>query len=616
MSNPILCRRRFLVSSLGVALVPSLTFRWALAQGSTTKTNAMAEFGEPLYKAGIEHWPYTNPDAPKGGKIVLGDFGSFDSLNPYVLQGDWPPSIGLITDGLTVGSDDELSTAYPLVADWFEYPEDKSWIVFNIRPEARYDDGVKTTAQDIKFAFETIKQHGRPFLKSFYEDIESCEALSDQQIKFTMKTRDNMKPLMVAAGMAPLPRHYWESRDISKPTLEPPLGNSGYKITKVDPGRSITYERVKDYWAADFPVNRGLGNFDEIRYDFYRDDTVQFEAFKAGKIDYRGEGSAQRWVTGYDFTPVKEGKVVVRAVPNETPRGMGAYFFNIRRPQLQDVRVRRAIIHLYDFETIQRTLLYGKYKRIKSYFPNSDFGVSGPPTPEEITILEPFKDKLPSEVVTQTYEPPATDGSGNNRNNLRKAIALFKEAGWELKGGKMVKSDTAEQFKIEIMTADPETERQSSPFIQNMQRGGLDASLRIVTPVEWEKRIDDLDFDVWSGSFNFFPPPGPELRSYFGSDAADVRGSANSIGIKNPVIDALIEQIISAKDLETLKATTRALDRVLLWNEYCVPRYYNHETWIAYWNKFSYPDRKPRYSVGFPGSWWMTDGMTSQQSPQ
>jgi len=612
MLNPLLCRRRFLVSSVGVAVASPFALRLALAQVPTIKTAAMAEFGEPLYKEGIEHWPYANPNAPKGGKIVLGDFGSFDSLNPYVLQGDWPSSIGLIADGLTIGSDDELSTAYSLIADSFEYPEDKSWIVFNIRSEAQYDDGVKTTAPDFKLAFDTIKQHGRPFLKSFYEDIESCEALSDHQVKFTMKTRDNMKPLMVAAGMAPLPRHYWESRDISKPTLEPPLGNSGYKITKVDPGRSITYERVKDYWAADFPVNRGLGNFDEIRYDFYRDDTVQFEAFKAGKIDYRGEGSAQRWVTGYDFTSVKEGKVVVRAVPNETPRGMGAYFFNVRRPQLQDVRVRRAIIHLYDFETIQRTLLYGKYKRIKSYFPNSDFGVSGPPTPEEIAILESFKDKLPPEVVTQTYEPPATDGSGNNRSNLRKAIALFKEAGWELKGGKMVKSGTVEQFKIEIMTADPETERQSSPFIQSMQRAGLDASLRIVTPVEWEKRIDDLDFDVWSGSFNFFPPPGPELRSYFGSEAADVRGSANSIGIKNPVVDALIEQIISARDLETLKATTRALDRVLLWNEYCIPRYYNHETWIAYWNKFSYPDRKPRYAVGFPGSWWMTDGMISQ----
>ena len=609
----LLSRRRFLAAGLGTALVPPAVLRRARAD-NTTKTEAMAEFGEPLYKSGFDHWAYANPDAPKGGKIVLADFGSFDSLNPYILQGDWPSSIGLISDGLMISSDDELSSAYPLVALSAEYPEDKSWIIFNLRPEARYDDGVKTTADDVKFGFDTIKEHGRPFLKSFYEDIDRCEVLAEDRVKFNFKTRHNMKPLMIASGTAPLPRHYWASRDISKPTLDPPLGNSSYKITKVEPGRSITYERVKDYWAADLPVNRGLANFDEIRYDFYRDDTVQFEAFKAARVDYRGEGSAQRWVTGYDFAQVKEGKVIARAVPNETPRGMGAYFFNIRRPQLQDVRVRRAIIYLYDFETIQRTLLFGKYKRIKSYFPNSDFGASGLPTPEELAILGPFKDKIPPEAMTQAYEPPVTDGSGNNRANLRKALALFKDAGWELKNGRLVKTASDETFKLEIMTADPETERQSSPFIQNLQRAGLDAAMRVVTPVEWEKRIDDLDFDVWTGSFNFFPPPGPELRSYYGSQAADIRGSANSIGIKDPVVDTLIEQIIAAKDLELLKATTRALDRVLLWNEYCVPRYYNNETWIAYWNKFAYPEHKPRYAVGFPGSWWIADA--AKQSSQ
>ncbi|MGE0120840.1 MAG: extracellular solute-binding protein [Dongiaceae bacterium] len=613
--NFLLSRRHVLVSGLAVPLLPQ-TFRRTLAAAGTIKTNAMAEFGEPLYTADLAHWPYVDPSAPKGGSVVLGDFGSFDSLNPYILQGDWPTSIGLIDDGLTMGSGDELSTAYPLIAESFEYPEDKSWIIFNLRPEARYHDGVGVVAADVKFAFDTIKDHGRPFLKSFYEDIESCEALSDYVVKFTMKTRDNMKPLMIAAGMSPLARHFWESRDITKPSLDPPLGCGAYRITRVDAGRSLTYERLDDYWGADLPVNRGTGNFDIIRYDYYRDDTVMFEAFKAGRIDYRGEISAQRWVTQYDFPQVKNGKVVARAVPNETPRGMGAYFFNIRRPQLTDLRVRRAIIYLYDFETIQRTLLYGKYKRIKSYFPNSDFGVSGPPRPEEIAILEPFRDKVPAEVFTEAYEPPVTDGAGNNRANLRTALRLFKEAGWDLKGGKLVKSDTGEPFKLEIMTADPETERQSSPFIQSLQRAGLDASLRIVTPVEWEKRIDDLDFDVWTGSFNFFPPPGPELRSYFGSQAADIRGSANSIGIKDPVVDALIEQIIAAKDLETLKATTRALDRVLLWNEYCVPRYYNHETWIAYWNKFAYPARKPKYSVGFPATWWIADGAASQTSTQ
>jgi microcin C transport system substrate-binding protein len=423
-----------------------------------------------------------------------------------------------------------------------------------------------------------------------------------------------MKPLLQAASSSPVPRHFWATRDISKPSLEPPPSSGVYRIAKFEAGRSITYERIKDYWGADLPVNRGSANFDEIRYDFYGDDTVQFEAFKSGRVDYREEISAKRWATEYDISQVTDGRIVVRAVPNETPRGMGAYFFNIRREKFQDVRVRRAIIHLYDFETIQRTLLYGKYKRIKSYFPNSDFGVSGPPTPEEIAILQPFADRIPPAAMTQAYEPPVSDGSGSNRANLRKALALFKKAGWDLKDGRLLKMGTGEPFEIELMTADPETERQSGPFIQSLQKAGLDASMRTVTPVVWEKRIDDHDFDIWTGRFNFFPPPGPELRSYFGSAAADVRGSANSIGIKDPVVDQLIEQIFTAKDLETLKATTRALDRVLLWNEYCVPRYYNHEVWLAYWNKFAYPERKPKYSVGFPGTWWIaSDGGISSQ---
>jgi microcin C transport system substrate-binding protein len=614
MVNRALSRRRVLAAcATSIASIALLRSRVAAAQ-STVKTQAMVEFGEPLYAGGFEHWPYVNPDAPKGGKIVLGDFGSFDSFNPYILQGDWPTSIGLIGEALMAGSGDELSSGYSLIAESAEYPEDKTWIVFNLRPEARFHDGVPIVAADFKFEYDTIKQHGRPFLQSFYEDFTGCEVLSDHAIKYTFKTQNNMKPLMQAATSSPLPRHFWATRDISKPSLEPPLASGSYKIAKFEAGRSITYERVKDYWAADLPVNKGTANFDEIRYDFYGDDTVQFEAFKSGRVDFREEISAKRWVTEYDIAQVSDGRVVVRAVPNETPRGMGAYFFNIRRPKFQDVRVRRAIIHLYDFETIQRTLLYGKYKRIKSYFPNSDFGAAGPPTPEEIAILKPFADRIPPEAIAQAYEPPASDGSGSNRDNLRKALALFKSAGWELKDGRLAKTDTGEPFEIELMTADPETERQSGPFIQSLQKAGLDASMRTVTPVVWEKRIDDLDFDIWSGRFNFFPPPGPELRSYFGSAAADVRGSANSIGIKDPVVDELIEQIISAKDLETLKATTRALDRVLLWNEYCVPRYYNHESWLAYWNKFAYPERKPRYNVGFPATWWISagDGTSSQ----
>jgi microcin C transport system substrate-binding protein len=616
--NWLVSRRHFLIAGSSALLATPFAFRRAVAEESTTKTQALVEFGEPLYAGGFDHWPYANPDAPKGGRIVLADTSgdSFDSLNMYPLQGEVPQSIGLIYDTLMIGSGDELSSAYPLIAEQAEYPEDKSWIAFDLRTGPRYDDGVPITAADFKFAFDTIKQHGRPFLRSFYEDVEACEAESDSRVKFTFKTRNNMKPLLVVAQMEPAPRHYWASRDISKPTLEPPLGSSSYKISAVAPGRSITYARVKDYWGEDLPVNRGTGNFDEIHYDFYRDDTVEFEAFKSGRIDYRGETSAQRWVTGYDLPQVREGKIVKREVPNETPRGMGSFFFNVRRPQLQDIRVRRAIVRLYDFETTQRTLLFGKYKRIKTYFPNSDFGAEGPPKPEEIAVLEPFKDKLAPEVTTQAYELPVSDGSGNNRESLRMALALFKEAGWDLQGGKLIKRGTAEQLALEIMTADPQAERLSGPFVQNLRRAGINASIRFIDSAQWTNRIDDLDFDVWTGRLNFFPPPGPELRSYFGSQAADQRGSANSTGIKDPVIDALIEQIIAAKDLETLKVTTRALDRVLLWGEYAIPTFYNDQFWIAYWNKFGYPERKPKYSVGFPGTWWMTERAVGEVAPQ
>jgi len=574
-------------------------------QDGVTKTWAIAEFGEPLYRDGFTHWPYANADAPKGGSIVLGAFGSFDSLNPYVLKGQWARSIGLIADSLMVGSGDELSTAYGLIAETAEYPADKSWIIFNLRPEARFHDGVPITAHDFVYSFEVIREHGRPFLKSFYKDVAAVEALSDQRLKFSFTTTDNMKPLLIVASTSPLPRHYWAERDITRATLEPPLGSGAYRITEVVAGRSITYDRVRDYWAADLPVNRGLNNFDRIRYDYYRDSTAQFEAFKGGEIDFRQENRAKNWATAYDFTAVEDGRVTRRAIPSESPRGLQGYFFNLRRPQLQDVRVREAISLLFDFETTQRLLLYGQYTRSKSFFPNSDFGVDGPPTPEELAILDPFKDQLRPEVLAQAFEPSKTDGSGRIRRNMRAAQRLFKAAGWQVKDGKLVNGDTGKQLTLEIMLRSPTMEKLTEPFAQNMRRAGIEASYRVVDTAQFRERLNDFDFDMLPVTLNFFPPPGPELRSYYGSAAASVRGSANFTGIENPVADALIEQIIAARDLEQLKATTRALDRVLLWEFAAVPQFHNDETWLAYWNIFDYPERKPRYSTGFPGTWWI-----------
>ena len=577
----------------------------ATANEGITKSWAMAEFGEPLYEDGFEHWPYANPDAPKGGKIVLGAFGTFDSLNPFILKGEWPRSIGLLDDSLMAGSGDELSVVYGLIAESVEYPKDRSWIVFNLRPEARYHDGTGITAQDFKFSFDTIQEHGRPFLKAFYEEVETVEVLSDHRLKVTFTTRDSMKPLIKVAGLSPLPRHYWEERDLSKTYLEPPLGSGAYRIARVDSGRSLTYERVKDYWAADLPVNRGLNNFDEIRYDYYREQAVQIEAFKAGEIDFRRENSSKNWTTGYDLPQVKDGRIIKRTQRDETPQGIQAFFFNLRKPAFKDARTREAFGYLFDFEAVQKKFLYGQRKRTASFFPNSDFGASGAPTPEEIAVLEPYRDELAPEILTKAFEPPKTDGSGRIRSSLRKALGLFKEAGWVLKDRKLVDGQTGEQLSVEFLMVGRALEGIVSAYAKNLQQAGIEASIRFVDPAQYQNRMDDRDFDIVIVRLNFFPPPGPELRSYYGSAAAQERGSANIPGIENKVVDALIEEIIAAESLDQLKATSRALDRVLLWNHYVVPQYYDNEFWIVYWNKFGFPERTPRYAVGFPGSWWI-----------
>ena len=473
------------------------------ADEGTTRTWAIAEFGEPLYAEGIEHFPYVNPDAPKGGKIVRSDFGSYDTLNFYVQKGEWPSSISTIYDVLMTGSDDEIDGLYGLVAETVEYPADKSWAIFHIRKEAVYHDGMPIVAGDFVHSLETIKNHGRPFYKSFFDDVTSAEALSDRELKFTFKTVNSMKPITIVAALTPLPRHYWEGKDVTASTLEPPLSSGPYRIKDIDPGRSITYERVENYWGKDLPINRGRFNIDEMRIEYYRDLTVEFEAFKAGEIDFRSESSAKRWVTEYNLEAIDTNNMVKRVVPSKRPRGMGGYFYNLKREKFSDVRVREAIMTLYDFEAIQRTLLYGQYKRINSYFPNSDYGASGTPTEAEIAILKPFADNIPQGTLDKAFEPPKTDGSGRDRKNKRTALKLFKEAGWELKNGKLISVASGEQFQLELMTAFPESQRLAAPFIENLKKTGIDASVRLVDTSQWRTRIHDSDFDLWIGGLNF-----------------------------------------------------------------------------------------------------------------
>lgn len=582
--------------------------------GTTIKTWSMAEFGEPLYDETLTHWPYVNPDAPKGGSIVLGAFGSFDSLNSYILKGVWPRSLSWAGDTLMIGSADELASAYGLLAETVEYPDDKSWIIFNLRQEARFNNGTPITAADIEFSYNTILEHGRPFLKSFYGEVEAVEVLNDHQIKFSFNTTDTMKPLMKVAGLSPLSVAYWKDKDISKTYLTPGPSSGAYYIADVDAGRSITYKRVEDYWGKDLPINRGLSNIDTIRYDYYRDLEVMLEAFKAGEIDFRAENSSKRWATAYQLDEVDNGQILLDTPPDNTPQAIQGYFFNTRKAPFDDMRVRKGLDLLYDFETIKRTILYNQYSRIKSYFPNSEYGSNGPPTAEEIAVLEPFKDRLTPDVLTREFVPPVTDGSGRNRKQLREALGLFNEAGWQLEGGKLMKD--GQQLAIELLLVSPDSQRVAAPFIQNMTKAGIDATVRIVDSAQYQVRVDDFDFDLIVVRLNFFPPPGPELRSYYGSAAADERGSANMAGIKNDVADELIEMIIAADSLEQLQVLTRALDRVLLWNHYVIPQFYNSEHRIAYWNRFGKPDTLPKYisyqGSGFPGGWWVDQSLDSK----
>jgi microcin C transport system substrate-binding protein len=587
----------------------------AEADGLTTLT-AFAEFGEPIYEPGFTHFGYANPDAPKGGSITLGAFGTYERLDTITLGGPWASGIGLIGDSLMTGSGDELSAFYPLIAESVKVPEDLSYAIFTLHPDARWHDGHPITAEDFVFAFEHAKENGRPLLQEFWREIESATAISERELRFDFATTDNWRTLALAAGMSPEPVHWWEAsdRDITESYLEPTLSEGPYRIADVDPGRSITYERVEDYWAAELPVNRGAYNFDRITYIYFRDIEVMFQAFLGGEFDFWSENRAQRWATAYDIPEVERGWIQREEFPQNQPRGYIGFVFNTRSEVFRDPRVRQAVGLLWDFEWTRDNVFYGQYTRAKSHFPNSDYGVTGFPLPEgtELDLLEPHRDRLPAALFEEPFTVPQTDGSGRIRAQLREALALFEEAGWEVRDGVMTNVETGDPFTFEFVENSDTLLRVVEPFARNLERAGITMDIRIVDSAQYERRTDDFDYDMIYIGANFFPPPGQELFTYFHSDAVDQRGSANWAGIENPVVDALLVEAIGAEDLETKKAATRAMDRVMLWQHYIIPSYYNDETWGAWWNKFGRPDRLPEYGVGFPTVWWYDDDLAAQ----
>ncbi len=587
------------------ALILALALLWTTAAVAETvkPVHGIAMHGALKYPAGFKHFDYANPDAPKGGEVKLAEIGGWDSLNPFIVKGEAPGGADLPFETLLTGSADEAFSEYGLIAESLETPADRSWVIYTLRPQARWHDGKAITADDVMFSFETLKAKGHPRYRFYYGAVDKVEKLGERRVKFSFKPGDNRELPLILGQLPVLPKHYWQGRDFAVTTLEPPLGSGPYKVGGFETQRSITYERVKEYWGADLAVRKGLHNFDRIRYDTYRDTTVALEAFKAGEYDWRLENEARKWATGYqDWQGLKTGKGRKEAIAHRRPAGMQGYVFNLRRDLFQDPRVRRALAYGFDFEWSNKTLFYGQYKRTTSYFANSELAAEGLPGALELAVLEPLRPQVPSEVFTQTYQPPRTEGDGNIRPNLRQAMKLLEEAGWDVVDGKLVKD--GKPFTFEILLVQPVWERITLPFARNLARLGIEANVRTVDSAQYKNRLDHYDFDMIVHVWGQSQSPGNEQASFWGSDSADQPGGQNLAGIRSPAVDSLVDQVISAPDRETLVARTRALDRVLLWGHYVIPHWHLGTDRLVWWDKFGRPEIAPANGTQFL-SWWI-----------
>jgi len=592
--------QRFFIAILTAAAFLSAT------PATAGPEHAIAMHGAPKYGPGFKHFDYANPNATKGGEVRLAAIGTYDNLNPYILKGISAAGSGQVFETLMESSEDEAFTEYGLLAEAIETPDDRSWVIFTLRKEARWHDGKPVTPGDVIFSANILKTKGHPFYRAYYAAIDKVTQVGERGVKFTFSDTTNRELPLIAGQIPILPKHYWQGRDFTKTTLEPPLGSGPYKVGKVEAGRSITYERVKDYWGANIPVNTGRNNFDVITYDYYRDGTVALEALKSNNYDFRQENISKNWATAYDIPQIRDGWIKKVNIRNEQPTGMQAFVFNTRRAQFTDPRVRQAIGYLFDFEWTNKTLFYGQYTRTNSYFSNSELASSGLPGKAELEILEPFRGKIPDEVFTKEYIAPATDGSGSNiRNNQRAAFRLLKQAGYTFKDAVMVAPD-GKPLTFEILLSQPTWERISLPFAKNLKKLGITAKVRTVDAAQYQKRIEAFEFDMVVDVFGQSLSPGNEQRDMWTSEVADTTGSRNTIGVKDTVVDELVDMVISAPDRESLIVRARALDRVLLWGHYVVPHWHIQSFRVAYWNKFGRPATTPKYGLCF-NCWWVDD---------
>ena len=613
--------RRSLSALFALALVGGIASDPGYAQDTeasgVTISHALSQFGDPRYPADFTHFEYANPDAPRTGTLSIGWPGSFDTVNPIPLAGEILRSFPLLLDPLMAISQDELSVFYPLIAQQVEYPDDYAWVIFHIDPDARFHDDHPITAHDVVWTYEQIRDHGRPFLRAQFFEVESAEALDDHRVRFDLASRGTQRPIQrIAALLTPMPQHWWEEpgaeRDITQASVEPILGSGPYRLTAVRRGIRVEFERVEDYWAADLPARVGHFNFDTIEYRYFRDRNVMFEAFAAGEADFRHDFTSRHWATGYDFDAVLDGRVQREEVEVSNFRGLQGYFFNTRLPMFADRRVRQALGMLFPFEFINDRFMFNSYQRMDSYFAGADdWRATGLPEGRELALLEPFRDQVWPEVFTEVYQPPVNTDSGVDRDTYRQALDLLEEAGWVVRDGVMVNAETGDPLAFEIIMRGSGLEPHTLAFTDALGRIGIDATIRSIEVTEYTRRYQNREFDVISFAYTFSPPPGSELESFFGSAAAEEDASANVMGIRDPAVDAMVEAAVTATTLEDLQAATRALDRLLVWGHYAVPHWYKTTAWIAYWDRFGRPPIDPPFDFGFPNTihfqptWWI-----------
>ncbi len=583
-----------------------------------TWRQGVSMIGTPKYAPGFKHFDYVNPDAPKGGQVNLSETGSFDTLNPILAKGETATGLALVFETLMTPSMDEISTEYGLLAEAMSYPDDYGSVTFRLRPEARWHDGKPVTVEDVIWSFEKAVELD-PQRQFYFQHVIGAEKTGDHEVTFTFDEKNNRELPQILGQFLILPKHWWEGKDplnrqrsIDETTLEPPMGSGPYRVSTVSPGSSVRFERVEDYWGKDLPVNIGSNNFDVIRYTYFADRNVEFEAFKAGQIDFWVENAAKRWANEYDFPAARDGRIVREELENPY-RSSGilvGFIPNLRRDKFKDARVRKALNYVFDFEDLNRTIFFDQYNRIDSFFFGSELASAGVPEGQVLEILESVRDLVPPEVFTTAYSNPVNGDPQKLRNNLREAVKLFREAGYEIRNGVMVNAESGEPFTFEILLNGPIIERVALPFTESLKKIGVDATVRTIDAAQYANRYRSRDFDViyngWAQSLS----PGNEQFEYWGSAAADRDGSANYGGIADPGVDALIEKIVFAADRDELIAATKALDHVLLAHQFVIPSYTSRIARVAYSSRLAHPDPLPTYGVGFPTIWWSKDAET------